>query len=103
MINKIKGFKRFTTANLPTTNKEHRELGKVLGYNEAIDDIVKLFSIPSVIKSFKIDERLTELKEEKETLMNTRPSSDVHAQHLSDQIRVKNNLIWEIENILNVL
>ena len=46
--------------------------------------------------------RLNQLKKEKEVLMNTRPTTDGHCQHLRDQIKVKNNLIWEIENNLKL-
>lgn len=62
-----------------------------------------LFGVIKPFKTEKIQERINQLKKEKEVLMKVRPTTDGHSQHLRDQIKVKNNLIWEIENVLNVL
>ena len=50
MIDKIKGLKRYTTANLATTKEDFENLGRVIGYNEAIDDVVKLLLLESCEK-----------------------------------------------------
>jgi hypothetical protein len=52
MIDKVKGLKRFMTASMPITKEDFENQGKVIGYNEAIEDVIKLFSIPVVMGSF---------------------------------------------------
>lgn len=48
MIKKIEGLKRFLHARMANTKEEFENQGRVIGYNEAIDDVVKLLNIPVV-------------------------------------------------------
>ena len=56
MINKIKGLKKFTDCSMPSNEIERIQKAEVASYNQAIDDVVKLFAIPDVIKSVCIHE-----------------------------------------------
>lgn len=42
MIKKIKGLTIITDCSMPTTEEERIERGKVVAYNTAIEDVVKL-------------------------------------------------------------
>lgn len=48
MLDKIKGLKKYTDCSMPTNNNELRQKESVSGYNQAIEDVVKIFSIYDV-------------------------------------------------------
>lgn len=48
MIKKVEELKRLMTMELPTNNEGFENQGKVIGYNEAIEDAVKLLNIEIV-------------------------------------------------------
>ncbi len=50
MLDKIKGLKKYTDCSMPTNENEIREKESVAGYNQAIEDVVKIFSIYDVSK-----------------------------------------------------
>jgi hypothetical protein len=48
MLDKIKGLKKYTDCSMPTNENELRQKESVAGYNQAIEDVVKIFSIYDV-------------------------------------------------------
>lgn len=48
MINKIKGLRKYTDCSMPSNEAERINKAEVSAYNQAIEDVVKLFSIPDV-------------------------------------------------------
>jgi hypothetical protein len=48
MLDKIKGLKKYTDCSMPTNENELRAKESVEGYNQAIEDVVKIFSIYDV-------------------------------------------------------
>jgi hypothetical protein len=44
MLDKIKGLKKYTDCSMPTNENELRQKESVAGYNQAIEDVVKIFS-----------------------------------------------------------
>jgi hypothetical protein len=53
MLDKIKGLKKYTDCSMPTNENEIREKESVAGYNQAIEDVVKIFSIYDVSNTLK--------------------------------------------------
>jgi hypothetical protein len=51
MINKIKGLRKYTDCSMPSNEAERINKAEVSAYNQAIEDVVKLFCQPAVIKS----------------------------------------------------
>ena len=49
MIKKIEGLKRFLHARIANTKEEFENQGRVIGYNEAINDVVKLLNINDLV------------------------------------------------------
>lgn len=49
MIDKIKGLKKYTDCSMPANEKERMHKAEVSAYNQAIDDVVKLFAIHNVV------------------------------------------------------
>ena len=49
MINKIKGLRKYTDCSMPSNEKERLHKAEVSAYNQAIEDVVKLFTIPDVV------------------------------------------------------
>ena len=54
MLDKIKELKKYTDCSMPTNNNELRQKESVAGYNQAIEDVVKIFSIYDVIQRSKL-------------------------------------------------
>jgi hypothetical protein len=54
MLDKIKGLKKYTDCSMPTNNNELRQKESVSGYNQAIEDVVKIFSIYAVSQQRKL-------------------------------------------------
>ena len=54
MLDKIKGLKKYTDCSMPTNNNELRQKESVSGYNQAIEDVVKIFSIYDVSQRSKL-------------------------------------------------
>ena len=54
MLDKIKGLKKYTDCSMPTNNNELRQKESVSGYNQAIEDVVKIFSIYDVSQQRKL-------------------------------------------------
>ena len=54
MLDKIKGLKKYTDCSMPTNENEIREKESVAGYNQAIEDVVKIFSIYDVSQRSKL-------------------------------------------------
>tara|TARA_R110002167_G_C12171732_1_gene603580 strand:- start:56 stop:316 length:261 start_codon:yes stop_codon:yes gene_type:complete len=54
MLDKIKGLKKYTDCSMPTNENELREKESVAGYNQAIEDVVKIFSIYDVSQRSKL-------------------------------------------------
>ena len=48
MLDKIKGLKKYTDCSMPANENELRAKESVAGYNQAIEDVVKIFSIYDV-------------------------------------------------------
>lgn len=51
MINKIKGLRKYTDCSMPSNEAERINKAEVSAYNQAIEDVVKLFAIPVVVGS----------------------------------------------------
>jgi len=49
MIDKIKGLRKYTDCSMPSNEKERLHKAEVSAYNQAIEDVVKLFAIPDVV------------------------------------------------------
>ncbi len=49
MINKIKGLRKYTDCSMPSNEAERINKAEVSAYNQAIEDVVKLFAIPDVV------------------------------------------------------
>ena len=49
MINKIKGLIKYTDCSMPSNEAERINKAEVSAYNQAIEDVVKLFAIPDVV------------------------------------------------------
>jgi len=49
MINKIKGLRKYTDCSMPSNEAERINKAEVSAYNQAIEDVVKLFAIPAVV------------------------------------------------------
>lgn len=49
MIDKIKGLRKYTDCSMPSNEQQHIEKAECAAYNQAIDDVVKLFAIPDVV------------------------------------------------------
>ena len=45
MINKIKGLRKYTDCSMPSNEAERINKAEVSAYNQAIEDVVKLFAI----------------------------------------------------------
>ena len=54
MLDKIKGLKKYTDCSMPTNENELRQKESVAGYNQAIEDVVKIFSIYDVSQRSKL-------------------------------------------------
>jgi len=65
MIDKIKGLRKYTDCSMPS-NEQHRiEKAECAAYNQAIEDVVKLFAIPDVSNNeVKLKSLLEKLLEE---------------------------------------
>lgn len=50
MIDKIKGLIKYTDCSMPKDKKELQERQKIAAYNQAILDVVELFTIHNVSK-----------------------------------------------------
>lgn len=50
MINKIKALKKYTDCSMPSNEKDRIYKSEVAAYNQAIDDVVKLFATSDVIE-----------------------------------------------------
>jgi len=48
MVEKIKALKKYTDCSMPANENELRIKENISGYNQAIADVVNLFSIPVV-------------------------------------------------------
>lgn len=48
MIDKIKGLRKYTDCSMPSNEKERLHKAEVSAYNQAIEDVVKLFAIPDI-------------------------------------------------------
>lgn len=49
MIKQIEGLKKYTDCSMPITEKQRIEKAECTAYNQAIEDVVKLFSIHNVV------------------------------------------------------
>ncbi len=49
MINKIKGLRKYTDCSMPSNEAGRIYKAEVSAYNQAIEDVVKLFAIPDVV------------------------------------------------------
>lgn len=49
MINKIKGLRKYTDCSMPSNEAGRIDKAEVSAYNQAIEDVVKLFAIPDVV------------------------------------------------------
>lgn len=54
MLDKIKGLKKYTDCSMPANENELRQKESVAGYNQAIEDVVKIFSIYNVSQQSKL-------------------------------------------------
>ena len=50
MIHKIKGLIKYTDCSMPSNEQERINKAKVEAYNQAIEDVVKLFAIHNVVQ-----------------------------------------------------
>jgi len=49
MIKQIEGLKKYTDCSMPSNEKQRIEKAECAAYNQAIEDVVKLFSIHNVV------------------------------------------------------
>ena len=49
MIKKIEGLKKYTDCGMPSNEKQRIEKAECAAYNQAIEDVVKLFSMHNVV------------------------------------------------------
>ena len=49
MIKQIEGLKKYTDCSMPSNEKQRIEKAECAAYNQAIGDVVKLFSIHNVV------------------------------------------------------
>ena len=49
MIKEIEGLKKYTDCSMPNNEKQRIEKAECAAYNQAIEDVVKLFSIHNVV------------------------------------------------------
>ena len=49
MIKQIEGLKKYTDCSMPSNEKQRIEKAECAAYNQAIADVVKLFSIHNVV------------------------------------------------------
>lgn len=49
MIKKIEGLRKYTDCSMPSNEQQRIEKAECAAYNQAIDDVVKLFSIHNVV------------------------------------------------------
>ena len=49
MIKQIEGLKKYTDCSIPSNEKQRIEKAECAAYNQAIADVVKLFSIHNVV------------------------------------------------------
>jgi len=54
MINKIKGLRKYTDCSMPSNEAERINKAEVSSYNQAIEDVVKLFAIPAVVQQSEL-------------------------------------------------
>jgi hypothetical protein len=62
MLDKIKGLKKYTDCSMPTNNNELRQKESVSGYNQAIEDVVKIFSIYDVSQRSELLQKIESVK-----------------------------------------
>lgn len=49
MIDKIKGLRKYTDCSMPSNEQQRIEKAECAAYNQAIEDVVKLFAIHNVV------------------------------------------------------
>ena len=70
MINKIKGLRKYTDCSMPSNEAERINKAEVSAYNQAIEDVVKLFTIPVVVGQ---SEQFGDVSENEEPPNNYKP------------------------------
>lgn len=82
MLDKIKGLKKYTDCSMPTNENELRAKESVAGYNQAIEDVVKIFSIYDVSQQ----RELLQAFQEKYNEENIEEDINIYDHHIDDFI-----------------